>query len=751
MKNSSIILILMFCVLSVSAQQAKKRAIYVEKDKELEERVDDAISKQMSSEAEYAATEYSKILKISSGIVTKYRSSNINELKKLESIIRKYKGKYFSFQKGSTKPKPNIYIREIFENFDLMLTPQQLEILSRGYKTPAAELWKIQYANIARGLNIGMRPYLHKLLKQVSPEIRQHFVSFAKNRNRALELSWKKYQPQIVEEFLAKDPLQLHYQDMLVQLGDLYFACGRIDEALNVWITHLEFHPKYQRGLTVVKVAIAAYLNKDIHIYKHLHKKYRRSNKTITIAGEQISVGKFITEIPKRFSHQKTSGWSSFRGNNANNQITKDFDFSRITRKNTVSYRYKRIQSKISLPVFANNQMYLRRPNKLICVRLNDILPQKSMNMKSKWEANDIPLNTRNFKNDPGYTTVTYNNGCLYYFAAGAKNNTIFSKIYARDAETGQLLWQWPDESVKQDLHFNFSPIVLGNKVFASATRFTGETSTEIYAFDISGDREIKDPKKRYNRKGKMLWRQFVGSKIEKEYSSTQNKITASSGLVCAYGKIYCCTNLGAVAAIDVIDGHVHWLNQYHNHKKQKYQLRSNAIPRKVMWENVPPIVKNGKLYVTPTDSDKLYIYDCFSGALERIFPDNTQNTVFDRVLGVDDNATVYIAGTTSYKTQIVALQENNSREILWEKNVLGAISGIGSLSKNYIYFPTNGQFLYALRKSDGRSTNLNYSRDIKYLFSRRGLRNHTINSFEYNKQSYFVLSGRNNIIFLRE
>ncbi|BBM82546.1 outer membrane protein assembly factor BamB family protein [Candidatus Uabimicrobium amorphum] len=744
MKNSSYVLICMFLIGSVWTQQVQKRTIYIEKDIEIEERIDNAISKQISSDVEYAASEYSKILKICSGIVTKYRSSNISELKNLESIIYKYKGQNFSFQKNNQKPQSNIYIREIFDNFDLMLTPKQLEILSGSYKKPVAKLWQIQYENIARGLNIGMRPYLHALLKQISPDVKKRLVSFAKDRNTALQLSWKNYNPKIVEEFLAKNPLQLHHEGMLVQLGDLYFACGRIDQALNAWRTSIQYFPNYQRILTVAKIAIAAYLNKDMHIYKHLSSRYRKSNKKMTIGGENTSIGKFLQEIPKKFSHKPGNGWFSFRGNNANSGTTPDFDFSKIRRSSTASYRYRNASTQISLPIFANNLAYIRRPNKLICVDLNDILPQKSMFMKPKWAVDDIPLSPRNFKNNPRYTTATYNNGNVYYFTTQRKDNSKFSRICARDAKSGKLLWQWGN--AKQ--HFNFSPVVVGNKLFASVTRFVGETSTEVYCFDISDD---NDPKiqKRYNRKGKLLWRRFIGSAIEKDYYNTSDKVTIGSGIVSGYGKIYCCTNLGVVAAIDVVDGHIHWLNQYHDHKKQKYQLRSNAIPRKIKWENVPPIVKNGKLYVTPTDSDKLYIYDCFSGALQRVYPDNTQNTVFDRVLGVDRNGIVYIAGQGNHnKTKVVALQEEQSREILWEKNIFGAINGIGSMSDNNIYFPTDTRLLYAIRKSDGRSLNLNYDKQMAYLFTRRRLKNYTINIFQHNKKSYFVLSGRSSILF---
>lgn len=744
MKNSSYVLICMFLIVSVWAQQVQKRTIYIEKDLEIEERIDNAISKQMSSDFEYAAREYSKILQICSGIVTKYRSSNIDELKNLESIIYKYKGKNFSFQKNNHKPQSNVYIREIFDNFNLMLTPQQLEVLSASYKKPVAELWQIQYANIARGLNIGMRPYLHALLKQISPDVKKRLVSFAKDRNTALQRSWKNYTPKIVEEFLAKNPLQLHHEGMLVQLGDLYFACGRIDEALNAWKTSIENFPKYQRGLTIAKLAIAAYLNKDMHIYKHLTSRYRKSTKRIVIGGKKVPIGKFLQKIPQKFSDKIVNGWPSFKGNNANSGITSDFDFSKLTRSNVASYRYKNASTQISLPIFANNLAYIRRPNKLICIDLNDILPQKNMFIKTKWEVDDLPLSPRNFKNNPRYTTATYSNGNVYYFTTQIKDNSKFSKICARDADNGRLLWEW--ENPQQ--HFNFSPLVVGDKLFASVTRFVGETSTEVYCFDISDDNDSQ-VEERYNRKGKLLWRRFIGSAIEKDYYNTSDKVTIGSGIVSGYGKIYCCTNLGVVAAIDVVDGHIHWLNQYHDHKKQKYQLRSNAVPRKIKWENVPPIVKNGKLYVTPTDSDKLYIYDCFSGALQRVFPDNTQNTVFDRVLGVDGDGIVYIAGVGSHsKTKIVALQDDHAREVLWEKNIFGAINGIGSMSDNNIYFPTDTQLLYSIRKSDGRSLNLNYDRKMSYLFNRRRLKNYTINIFEYNKQSYFVLSGRSSILF---
>lgn len=754
-KSFLIFLIVFSCT---HAQNFQENTIYIERNPDVEEKIDKAIIKQLQNKTTYAVSEYSSILKMVSGIVVKYRISNFNELKKLESVIEKYKEKKFSFQKKKGKINFILYAQEILASLNFLISPDDLKILSSKYqndKKSISTLWPLYNNNNVGGWNIGMQEYLHKLLIHTSKKAKKRLLFSKEEQVEVLKKAWNKNDPEVLEAFLSKNPMQLHYPDSWLQLGDLYFSSGRMGDAYNAWRMSLQFHPKHKKNLLIAKSAIAAYLNQDMNIYKRFYRKFRRSKKKIKIAGKTIRLGDFITKIPNNFKAATLNNWPTFNGNNSHNANVVDLNASNISEKEVlVQQNTFQTTKKVYLPVFAEGSFFLRQSNELICIDFDDILRTKNSRLvRKKWIYKNkavIPQKNGKMKNIPEYDSLTYANGCVYFFARTTERET-YSKIVALDAKNGQTLWEWPKKNLKK-MHLNFAPIVVGNKLYASATIFGGETSTEVYCFDIKNDHDLLQGKKRYNRDIKLDWRQFIGSAMENNLYTQTQKLSVGSGLVSGYGKIYSCNNLGIVAAIDALDGHIHWVNEYHFHKKQKYQLRSNAVPRKIRWKNIPPIIKNGKLYVTPTDSDKIVIYDCFSGALERIYPENTQNTIFDRMLGVDENGVVYLAGIYAQNTRVIALQEKSSREILWEKNVPGQILGTGVLGKNDIYFPVekpNNSSLYAMDTKSGTYKNMqntknNIKQTIRRFFQRKKQSKNALISFSHKNKNYFVLSGNN-------
>jgi hypothetical protein len=139
---------------------------------------------------------------------------------------------------------------------------------------------------------------------------------------------------------------------------------------------------------------------------------------------------------------------------------------------------------------------------------------------------------------------------------------------------------------------------------------------------------------------------------------STPNLVTH---LAYASGRIFVLTDLGAVAALDAYSGTVAWLDIYREQQvtppMQVFvppglmgggSLDANGPP--TPWTANPVMVRDGKVFILPSDSSYIFIYDADSGAeIKRIWlsdlpPDDGDSNKPDTLLAVDDEM-IYLAG----------------------------------------------------------------------------------------------------------
>src|SRR6185503_16690224 len=91
------------------------------------------------------------------------------------------------------------------------------------------------------------------------------------------------------------------------------------------------------------------------------------------------------------------------------------------------------------------------------------------------------------------------------------------------------------------------------------------------------------------------------------------------SHLAYSSGRVFVLTNLGACAALDAYSGTISWLNIYPrdamNMNPEGWRGVRQQMPSGIQgWEYNPVIVRDGKVFILPTDGRHILIYDAGTG-----------------------------------------------------------------------------------------------------------------------------------------
>ena len=258
------------------------------------------------------------------------------------------------------------------------------------------------------------------------------------------------------------------------------------------------------------------------------------------------------------------------------------------------------------------------------------------------------------------------------------------------------------DQQAIKSLDFSGSPLVVGDNVYVIGRGGKNPASEDCYVIclDLAT--------------GAYKWSSFVASSNGGNmymYGQQPNSDTLSH-LAYSSGRVYCLTNLGAVAAVDAYAGTIVWLNIYPRDNAQAMDQMGGGFRRMAYpggssggtkaWEFNPVVVSEGKVFLLPTDGRKhLLVYDAGSGAeLKRIpidrLEDDAQeaNTprrgplVLTSIIGVDGNQVFMTGGNYLYaidwtkydpakpKTGSMAASEGGCR--LWTHEAAREVPGRG-------------------------------------------------------------------------
>ncbi|MGE4620101.1 MAG: PQQ-binding-like beta-propeller repeat protein [Planctomycetota bacterium] len=172
-------------------------------------------------------------------------------------------------------------------------------------------------------------------------------------------------------------------------------------------------------------------------------------------------------------------------------------------------------------------------------------------------------------------------------------------------AGTGRLRWDTGARDLADDMlrttSFNSAPVVQGDRVWALGWRKSGYIDVSLWCLDANT--------------GEQIWsRPIVGNQVELTMFGEPAREPILGSILVRDGVVYCCSNLGAVAALRAWDGEVLWVLEYDRESQRTYRGRYRPQRRSSVWAPNPLVLKDGTLFVTPLDSDQLYAINAKNG-----------------------------------------------------------------------------------------------------------------------------------------
>lgn len=175
-----------------------------------------------------------------------------------------------------------------------------------------------------------------------------------------------------------------------------------------------------------------------------------------------------------------------------------------------------------------------------------------------------------------------------------------------------------PDDQQKsiRSLQMNGAPLVVGDTVIVAARGVKQAQFEDCWVLCVDLD------------SGDYRWSCYVASAsmTGAPWGMQVQAIENTAQLAYANGRVYCLTNLGALAALDAYAGTIVWLDIYERGAgafPDANPFANNGIGRDRMeqlapvkpWAYNPVIVKDGFVFALPTEGSHLYVYDANTGA----------------------------------------------------------------------------------------------------------------------------------------
>lgn len=246
------------------------------------------------------------------------------------------------------------------------------------------------------------------------------------------------------------------------------------------------------------------------------------------------------------------------------------------------------------------------------------------------------------------------------------------SHLYCFDPVNWRLLW-WKkaaDLGLGDNAVFEGAPVVLGHQVLVGVTRVDAMSTSYIVCLDAQSS------------SGEVLWTRLVceaSNEHDRAVNPDQNLLTLADRTV------YCCTNTGAIAALDVPTAKIRWIREY--------ALEASASVKSNSPDLNPCVYERGRLFVSPSGSANVLCLDARSG---RLLWQTRVGTSY--LLGVAKDR-LFVAGT-----RLSALDVTTGRvDWTFPENNPGSV-GRGLLAGNDVYWPTASE-VHVLDQATGART----------------------------------------------
>jgi outer membrane protein assembly factor BamB/TolA-binding protein len=246
--------------------------------------------------------------------------------------------------------------------------------------------------------------------------------------------------------------------------------------------------------------------------------------------------------------------------------------------------------------------------------------------------------------------------------------------IYAFDAMGGKLLWSTAgstDEFLRT-ASFAMAPAFDSGNLYAGAV-YMSEQNAPMEHFICCLDAAT----------GRLKWKTYLCSGfLEVNLFNNPVRESLGSAVTISNGMAFYCSNMGAAAAVDLIDGRIVWLNRY---RQFEIPPTRNFYPPLMPshWANNPPVLCSGAVFFTPMDSPYLYGFDAATGQKRWEWNPKDLNVTFKHLLGVSGDCLVLTG------QDVIALDVKRGLKMKWSVTPTEAPAGRGGISREFVYVPT--------------------------------------------------------------
>jgi outer membrane protein assembly factor BamB len=720
------------------ATDTLRLSVYVEENRDLQKQLASARDMECAGKTSLAITDYKRLLtQVGPETVQPFLFLPANYLQQLAKASQ-------YFRELDTATSDNFplheYVPEILRLYpSVVIVKQDIQTVSSAYRSEGMlGLERTLCGWMNSGLYSGTAEYVRSRLAALpmSEFSAAQQLEYEKINAEGRELS-QTTDADALQNFLTMYPLS--DKKLWLTLGDLYAAKGKWDRAIGAWkrMQLLGFSMHRQERLALaIRLAYASRLYGDLQSFEELQHIYQSEQTRVEWMGSETPCAQVFSKmatLPSSLPGEQ--GWPEWKGNSAHNAALARFDFHKkfVKTKIVALPGYPDV---IQHPVAWQKWVYYQFPGEIVCVDVT--IPKVAW----RFSLPQTMAHAAGIHPENKISTGVIANGFFYSFSShGIVRNiagdtlNLGNTIHCLNARTGDEIWRWPTADNGDNVIFNGIPVVLGDRLYAAATVIKGQFSVELFCLHTGAALENPQPR--------LLWRRFVCSYLPNAEEKTTMEVGAS-GLTACYGLIYCVSNLGVVAAVDMENGEVRWLAKYHQHFTQKYRLRSpkNMLNRNMIWHFQPPIAKHGRLYVVPNDAKAMFVYNAFSGALHKIFPESQENREWNHLIAVAEDGKIFVGGTSA----VAALDDGLYQEMVWKVQMpfTETIQGIGVWAGPMLYVPTM-RGIFEISTQDGKMQKV-LGVDAVKSFQRNSESPVSLLVVPYAGKTYLVVSAKSSL-----
>lgn len=480
-----------------------------------------------------------------------------------------------------------------------------------------------------------------------------YVAEFQTRANSILNKGIEDRDPRLLYQVARLFPVMDFCRETLIRSGELFFENDESEAALNVW--QLALDPQLGEVSSELleelsrKMAFAASRSGQQSRAESLAKAIGEAVSLPSSANEGVQSSSTAPEIP--FSQGKI--------------VWKTSAYSRHVYSESRSMRGYSIAdpSSIIWPAISDETLTIATSAKLLRYDLDTGKLISDFNLRpgdSSFEEEDPHIRLWAVEQD-SYALASYvarasrrENYLGYDIQVALPWRGI--KCWDTSVDGGRLLWDSAHRTVESEelrtTSFNTRPVLKDGRVYALGWRKSGYIDVSLWCLDA----ETGDP----------IWvRPIVGNQVDLTMFGEPSREPILGSLLLDSDVVYCCSNLGAIAAVRSWDGKVLWVSEYEQIAPRKRNRRYNNRFRSQVWKPNPMILHEGRLFVTPLDAGSLYCLSAVDGGLLTKIA-NDEGALGPHMLGIAGNRLV-LAG--DLMTSIVA--NDPGREELWRQSIV--------------------------------------------------------------------------------